>query len=367
MTYAEVPPAEAAAIERAFGEVNRRRILDGYFDGVDDLSFADAWEHVYRLLLWINPTISLAHCYESDKCQPHKAWYARSLAFHAWVAQRLAVEPRALRDHIDHLFRSALPALVRVEVDARREAAGRHLQAYPSDSMPVPGDDDDLVEIIVKALGSTVSVEALEPERRRALVEQVYAYFAQENKRKNLLGRGFEDTLKALIEPLPGHEQWQVDTRVALGRVPGFTPHNATLRRAEIDLALWQPQPGGRRVLVSAKWSVRADRERQFDSDFDDYSTANSAGLFEYSLITNEFDAARLHSACRKLRGNQYLFTHVVHVQPKAVLVAYGREAEAQAQRAGGAGRRAARELLGYIKSGRLVSLERWLTETLGP
>ena len=57
-------------VQRAFGEENRRRLLDRYFSHSGVVETPTAWEHVYRLLLWIDPTIGLAHCYESDKCRP---------------------------------------------------------------------------------------------------------------------------------------------------------------------------------------------------------------------------------------------------------------------------------------------------------
>ena len=115
---------------------------------------------------------------------------------------------------------------------------------------------------------------------------------------------------------------------------------------------------------------MRADRERQFDSDFDDYSKANNAGVFDYVLVTNEFDAARVDAACTKVRGNQYLFSDVVHVQPDAVLVAYGKEADssgAELFATGPGGRRKARALRGHLDTGRLIALEQWLTKTLQP
>lgn len=360
-------PGEDVAVERAFGVTNRRRILAEYFGAAPPLSTGNAWQHVYRLLLWINPTISLAHCYESDKCQPHRAWYPRSLAFHAWVAEQLGVAPSELHVEIDRLFRSALPTLAHVEVETRRAAATKHLSLYEGTAMPLPGDDADLVAMVTDVLRPVLTQDSLDTERSRVLVERIYAHFAQENKRKNLLGRGFEDTLKALVERLPGNGQWEIHTRVPFGEIPGFTPHSSLLQRAEIDLALWEKHVAGRRILVSAKWSVRADRERQFDSDFDDYSNANGGGPFEYALITNEFDAARLHAACTKVRGNQYLFTDVVHVQPEGVLIAYGKEAEAVALPRGSAatGRRRAHELREHLSSGRLIPLETWLDKTL--
>ena len=350
-------PGEAEAIERAFGAANRQRILAGYFRHAGEVTPQNAWQHVYRLLLWINPTISLAHCYESDKCQPGKAWYPRSLAFHRWVAEQLGAHPLDLRDQIDVLFRSALPDLAHSEAEARRDAAARLLGEHET-AMPLPGDDADLVEIIT----STLELDSLPEDIGRSLIELIYTHFARENKRKNLLGRGFEDTLAAVIRQLPGTGGWDLDTRVLLALVPGFLPQSEQLKRNEVDLALWQPKQRGRRLLVSAKWSVRADRERQFESDFEDYTKANKGEPFDYVLVTNEFDAARLHAACTKISGRDRLFTHVVHVQPEAVLVAYGDDAETGK----GARRRKARELRGHLESGRLISLAQWLEGLLG-
>lgn len=103
--------------------------------------------------------------------------------------------------------------------------------------------------------------------------------------------------------------------------------------------------------MVSVKWSIRADREEQFQSDFEAYARLEAAGQdFSYTLITNEFDAARLKAACERRRQNALLFTHVVHINPEGVLAAY-RDADRGALRA-------VRE---HIESGRLMGLQRWL------
>lgn len=365
-------PGESAAVERAFGVVNRRRILQGYFDTAGAVTPEDAWQHIYRLLLWINPTISLAHCYESDKCQPHKAWYPRSLGFHAWVAKQFGTSPTDLREEIDILFRRALPTLARVETETRQAAAIKHLAHYEDEEMPLPGDDPDLVDIILGTLEQELNPEGIDAQRARELVERVYTHFARENKRKNLLGRGFEDTLAAVLERLPGHERWEVRTRIPLGDIPGFTAIGEAGRRAEADLAMWEKRRGGRRILVSAKWSTRADRERQFESDFDDYGKASAGGLFDYVLITNEFDAARIDAACEKVRGNRHLFTDVVHVQPDGVFVAYGKAAMPpvlkRAMKPTTKPKRnppKARQLRTHLDQGRLISLSTWLSRVL--
>lgn len=305
-------------VERAFGAENRQRILDRYFsDYPGTINPRDAWKHVYRLLLWINPTIGLAHCYESDKCQPGRPWYGRSLEFHAWVASQLGVPPLDLHEQLDYMFRAALPDLVHRETAQRMEAARKQMNVYPPGTMPQPGDDPELVEVVEQALDVDLSGRV---ETQRSLAGAVRAHLAVENKRKNLLGRGFEDALADVMRRSLSDE-WTIRTRVGLREVPGFTAQGVDLERAEIDLAAWTAS--GERLVVSAKWSVRADRERQFESDFDDYVKANVGGPFQYVLVTNEFDAARLFSAATKVRGSAYLFDSVVHVSTVAVLRAY--------------------------------------------
>jgi hypothetical protein len=71
-----------SAVKSAFGAVNRAKLIDAYFSQQSEASISPekAWEHVYRLLLWVDQTTGLGHCYESDKSQPGKRWYARSLS-----------------------------------------------------------------------------------------------------------------------------------------------------------------------------------------------------------------------------------------------------------------------------------------------
>ncbi len=75
---------------------------------------------------------------------------------------------------------------------------------------------------------------------------------------------------------------------------------------------------------------------------------------FEYVLVTNEFDAARLVNACDRLEGNAQLFSNVVHVNTAGVLAAYGTT-----------GRGSALRLPDLAMSRRLISLEQWLSSIL--
>ena len=197
-------------VQRAFGEENRRRLLDRYFSHSGVVEPPTAWEHVYRLLLWVDPTIGLAHCYESDKCRPGRPWYARSLAFHAWLADALGVSVGELGDEIDTLFRWATEGLAAAAAQQRAasvEKAEEQRSPYSDRQMPLPGEDPELVKLILDTIGDWLS-EAPPPEEvLRDLTERIRAHVTQENKRKNLLGEGFEDTVAAILRRIPADQR----------------------------------------------------------------------------------------------------------------------------------------------------------------
>jgi hypothetical protein len=342
---------EPATAERAFGSENRARLLAEFLDGESAVTTANAWKLVYRLLLWIDQTTGLAHCYESDKCQPGRPWYARSLAFHDWLSTQFDVTPGELGGSIDWLFRKAVRDLAATANADRVTLGAAQREAYVVRDMPLPGENPELIAVIRETLGGSL---ALEPgvDIWKQLTERIHLHVTQENKRKNLLGEGFEDTLAALIRGLPNAAGTEVRNRVLLEEIPGFNPQGDTEKRKRVDLAIWKPDES-KRLLVTAKWSVRADREEQFGTDFDAYVRVNAGRPFEHVLITNEFDAARLKAACERLAGNAFLFTTVVHVNPEGVLHTYGTKL-----------RGAAKSLAGFTRSGRLISLEQWLTNT---
>src|SRR5436189_3320334 len=108
---------------------------------------------------------------------------------------------------------------------------------------------------------------------------------------------------------------------VTLNDLSGFKAIAPNKKIKKVDVGF---MAGSMRILVTAKWSILADREEQFMSDFQTYERLESMGQdFAYVLITNEFDAARLRAACERRRQNAPLFTHVVHINPAAVDVVY--------------------------------------------
>jgi hypothetical protein len=160
------------------------------------------------------------------------------------------------------------------------------------------------------------------PDEFRRLTRRVHAHLGQENKRRNLVGEGFEDVIAAVVPRLTGAAALQIRNRAMLHDLPGFHVQAPNEKIKKVDLAI---HGAGQRTRVSAKWSIRADREEQCLSDFDAYVRLESAGQnFAYFLITNEFDAARLKAACERRRQHGLLFTHVVHINPLGVLAACG-------------------------------------------
>lgn len=330
-----------------------------YFQNDSRVEPSLAWYHVYRLLLWTDQTTGLAHCYESDKSQPGKPWYSRSLAFHDWLGAALDVPPSDVAKDIDWLFLRASEELAMqvlgrsAQIGAR---AAEQRKGYDSRGFPKPGDDPELVAILRDELGELL-LEEPSAETWARLVQRVRQYLALENKRKNLVGEGFEDVLAEVVRRAVPDGSLAVYTRRALSDLPGFHRPRYGDKPNKVDVAILRPTM---RTLVTAKWSVRADREKQFVTDFADYVMAESDRKpFEYVFVTNEFDPARLMRACEQLSSNAYLFARVVHISTDALRATYA---------GGGAGKEGSSigKVLEHIRTGRLISLGEWLAQLSG-
>lgn len=349
--------AEAGSIKSAFGAENRARLINAYFtkQSDDSITSDQAWAHVYRLLLWVDQTTGLGHCYESDKSQPGKRWYARSLAFHAWVSAALGTSPSELAQHIDWLFLQAAEDLATYVLRRTSKVAAKaevQRKPYQGRGFPRPGEDPELVAIVRDVLGTHLGSEPT-PDAWDRLVQRVRQYLALDNKRKNLVGEGFEDVIAQVLQRTCRREDMQVFTRRALHELPGFNRVRAGDKPNKVDVAVIRPST---RTLVTAKWSVRADREKQFVTDFTDYVNAESDRKpFEYVFVTNEFDPARLMRACEQLVGNALMFKHVVHISTDAIKATYSQSGDGKGEAA------SMQRVLQHIEEGRLISLEQWL------
>ncbi len=340
------------SIRNAFGATNRNRLINLYFaEGPrSTIDAAAAWKYVYKLLLWADQTTGLAHCYESDKCQPGKRWYGRSLAFHDWLSMQLGARPAELAKQIDWLFLKATADLA-AEIVRKSEsvgvAAAKQRAPYESRGFPKPGEDVELTALVRDVLGDHLS-DNVPDEKWQVLVQRVRQYLTMENKRKNLVGEGFEDVLAHVLRRTLKSNSVDVRTRSLLHDLPGFSRSRQGDKPNKVDLAILRQNM---RTIVTAKWSVRADREKQFASDFGDYVNAETSNKpFEYVFVTNEFDPARLIRACEKLASNAPLFTHVVHINTDSLRATYGVTEDRTMQR-----------VLKHIDADRLISLEKWI------
>lgn len=304
-----------------FSHPSRVALIDAYF-GDRLVQPQDAWKDVYRLLLWADATTGLAHCYESDKAQPGRPWYARTLAFHSWLSMHFDVAPLDLADELDWMFRQVIKRVADEETARRNALEEKALEqiAQFSRPMPVPDDDPELRDIIEPLL--TDGGQRPTDDTVRYVLRRVRAHISSENKRKNLLGRGFEDVLAGVIRRLDVAERPAFGTQRAIQDIAGFRPPREGDKAEKVDLYTITPRQ--RRVLVSAKWSVRADREKQMLFDFRTYVDCNvRREPFEYVWVTNEFDPARLVANATSTESNQWLFDAVVHVCPPALYVVH--------------------------------------------
>lgn len=349
------------ASQGKFGEDNRVRLVDEFLgDKVIDPS--EAWKDVYRLLLWVDPRTGMAHCYESDKSQPGRAWYPRSFVFHEWVSDQLVVEPIDLKDNIDLMFRDVLGEVIPAEADEmvakavkaqRRLAADRGLFGEQR-PMPVPGDDPRLLEIVEQLMPRDPS-QRLGTEPVKRVLREIYAHMGSEKKRANLLGRGFENVLDGVIARLPAPPADHGPQRL-IETIPGFRPTREGEKAEKVDVFVGD---GNRtRFMISAKWSVRADREKQMAADLQTYVHANEWGrdVFDYVWITNEFDPARLVANATKTQNNQLQFSRIVHVCPPALALVHKLEGSGRL-------RKSPALLKELLEEGRIVGLDSFLQE----
>ena len=340
-------------LDRPFGAESRAWMLDRYFADHAAITRETAWQHIYHLLLWIDRTTGLAHCYESDKSQPGRHWYVRSLAFHKWLSDGFGCTPRLLYREVDYLFREGTKILALAAVDQsekRQLRAAEQVAPYVAFEMPKPGEDPELEAEIADLFEEHYGIRPLERIVSLA-VTRVLAQSRLENKRKNLVGEGFEDSLAALIGRILGAQEWDITCRVHLHKVPGFREPPRHEKPRTVDLVLVH-RPTKWRVLATVKWSIRADREEQFGVDYEAYVRNESSGEgFDFVLITNEFDAARLFSACNRRHQASQLFSSVIHINPEGLQTVHGKDAAASAK-----------AVLQHIQTNRLTSLASWLS-----
>ena len=187
----------------------------------------------------------------------------------------------------------------------------------------------------------------------RQIERQARHFFTIGKKRMNALGEGFEDLLTILLQRVSGIRRTHLHTRVGVSKLPGFSkdtfraPGQRSSREPSPDIAI--TEEAVTRLITTAKWSLRQDRETQFASEFQSFQNrkVQSAEL-RYALITNEFDLARLGNVCRAIPTGQggYVFHNVYHVALHLLRKVHGARFK---------------DIDGYVQTGKLLSLSDYL------
>lgn len=294
------------AQDTPFSQQTRMRVLERYLAEAGELTEANAWEHVYRCFLWMNIGAGLAHIYDSNHMQRTGGFYARAVRFTDLLCAHWNVTRKELSAKIDVLFKGCVAEL------HRREAE--------SDEIDEETESELTGEIELALENAGLASESAGPLARK-LEGLSKEFFTIGKKRQNALGEGFEDLLFLLLQRISRIPASKIALRKAVSELPGFRrapprkKGEKRKREPHPDIAIVENEIT--HVITTAKWSIRQDRETQFQHEYSSYQM-NKVQPTEltYALITNEFDIARLKNVLNAIPGGQggYVFHNVYHI-----------------------------------------------------
>lgn len=330
-----------------FGRATRLRILAEYFGDAGDVTAGNAWEHVYRCLLWMNESAGLAHIYDSNHMQPGKVFHSRAVRFTEALCGLWHLDKPSLARVIDKLFKGCVLELLRKGAAAAASGGG-------DEGIAAELESELTGEIAAELVAAGIAEAEASPLARR-IETKARHFFTIGNKRKNALGEGFEDLLEILLAKASGIPPDWIKTRTPVSQMPGFrrAPPKAkggkAPREPRPDIAVVEGNIT--HVIATAKWSIRQDRETQFASEYQAFQMNKTQPTeLRYALVTNEFDLARLRNVCNAIPGGAggYIFHNVYHVCLPLL------------QQTHGVG---FKPLQPYVQIGKLASLSDFLTD----
>lgn len=344
------------ALESPFGKKTRLRILQEYFSAAGPVTAANAWEHVYHLLLWIDERTRLAHIYDSNHMQPGGNFYSRAVRFTSELCARWHIPQEQLGEHVDFLFKGCVRELEKqegVQTAVSQPLLAELVAQEDAEEAGAELDESELVDEIAALLARTGLAAAQVSSLAREIAQRAKTFYTIGNKRKNALGEGFEDVVEHLLQSVARIPAARLRVRTKISELPGFKRAAPVAARGGKSERL--PKPDIAIVddkvtyaIITAKWSMRQDRETQFAREYDAY-IKNKVQTTElrFFLLTNEFDVARLDNVARAQPDTGgYLFHTVYHMNPELL-------EETQADRIAAVG--------GWIRAGKIASLEDFL------
>lgn len=307
------------AKDTPFGQGTRMRVLKKYFEHAGPVTEQNAWEHVYRCLLWFDIGAGLAHIYDSNHMQKGGTFHARAVRFTELLCAHWKIKRNELPGKLDVLFNGCVLELKRRETE---EQGRSRLELTDTDDGEVEVESE--LTVAIKAL---LEAEGIGDSRATALSENIEGlsrhFFTIGKKRQNALGEGFEDLLTILLSRVSNIPHERIALRTPVSKLPGFLkslpPKDGETKRKKRepspDIAIVDPHIT--HVVTTAKWSIRQDRETQFQSEYSSYQRNKSQPTeLRFALITNEFDLARLRNVLHAIPGGTggYIFHDVYHV-----------------------------------------------------
>jgi hypothetical protein len=295
------------AQDTPFGQTTRMRVLEEYFAQAGEVNETNAWEHVYRCLLWMNLGAGLAHVYDSNHMQPGGVFHGRAVQFTDLLCAHWKIARKELPAQIDYLFKGCVAELKR-------------RQAQPEGDLDAETESE-----LISAMEAVLRKEGILEPNALAVARQIEGlsrdFFTIGNKRKNALGEGFEDLLWILLQRVSRIPKEKIKLRTSVSQMPGFRrvakPKKGERRKREPHPDIAIVEADITHVITTAKWSMRQDRETQFQSEYSSFqmNKVQSTEL-TYILITNEFDIARLKNVARAMPGGEggYIFHTIYHI-----------------------------------------------------
>jgi hypothetical protein len=309
------------AQDTPFGRGTRMRVLAEYFQRAGPVTELNAWEHVYRCLLWFDMGARLAHIYDSNHMQSGGTFHSRAVRFTDLLCSHWKIKRGELSARLDVLFKGCVAELQRREAEKAMRAAAT---IEDEDAVEIDSEVESELTIAIKAL---LQDEGVGNNRATALAEKIEGlsrhFFTIGKKRQNALGEGFEDLLMLLLLRVSKIPEARIALRTPVSQLPGFLKvlparqgeKAKRKREPRPDIAIIDPHIT--HLITTAKWSIRQDRETQFQSEYSSYQMNKSQPTeLRYALITNEFDLARLRNVLRAMPGGTggYIFHDVYHV-----------------------------------------------------
>jgi hypothetical protein len=301
------------------------RVLGNYFETAGPVTIENAWEHVYRCLLWMNASAGLVHIYDSNHMQRGGGFHSRAVRFTDALCKHWGIPRSEVRDHIDILFKGCVEAWRQQQTDIRQDEDDEG--AGDMDQL----DDSELFTVIAKFLEEAGLSGNQVPVLTAQIENAARDYFTIGKKRSNALGEGFEDLLSLLIRQASGIPVERIKLRTPVSKLPGFRkpippPPGAKKKREPTpDLAIVKNNIT--HVITTAKWSMRQDRQQQFAFEYNDFQLNKEQPTeLTYSLITNEFDLARLKNVADAIPSGRggYIFHIIYHINLHLLRLVHG-------------------------------------------